>query len=109
MQLTRPAPSQLGGAVLAADPGVRRTERWRHRPAEDEVGIEKVKPNAGSGGKLGHSNMAYWGTNDEAKAGGRKRRRQADHQAVRDGLAEADEELRPTSGRRSPSFSQVRE
>ena len=25
MRLTRPAPRQLGGAVLAADPGVRRT------------------------------------------------------------------------------------
>ena len=29
MQLTRPAPCQLGGAVLAADPGVLRTARWR--------------------------------------------------------------------------------
>jgi hypothetical protein len=73
------------------------------------MGIEKVKPNAGSGGKLGHSNMAYWGSNDEAKAAGRRRRRQADHKAVQDGLAEADEELRATPGQRSPSSSQLRE
>ena len=29
MQLTRPAPRQLVGAVLAADPGVLRTARWK--------------------------------------------------------------------------------
>ena len=35
----------------------------------------KVKTEGGQGGKLGHSNMHYWGTNDEAKDSSRKRRR----------------------------------
>jgi len=35
----------------------------------------KVKAEGGQGGKLGHSNMAYWGENDEAKDDGRVHRR----------------------------------
>jgi hypothetical protein len=53
------------------------------------MSIEKLKPDAGKGGKLGRSNMSYWGSNDEAKAAGRKLRRQAGRQAVEEGLADA--------------------
>lgn len=35
----------------------------------------KQQTEAGQGGKLGHSNMAYWGENDEAKDEARKQRR----------------------------------
>jgi hypothetical protein len=52
------------------------------------MAIRKVKPEAGQGGGLGRSNMAYSGSNDEAKAAGRRRRRQAGHQAIEEGLAD---------------------
>jgi DNA transformation protein and related proteins len=52
------------------------------------MAIGKDKPDAGKGGKLGRSNMAYWGTNDEAKEDGRKRRRRADRDALHEGLAD---------------------
>jgi len=53
------------------------------------MSIEKIKPDAGKGGKLGRSNMSYWGTNDEAKTAGRKLRRQAGREAVEEGVADA--------------------
>jgi hypothetical protein len=52
------------------------------------MAIGKGKPNAGQGGRLGRSNMAYWGTNAEAKAEARKRRRQAGRNAVAEGVAD---------------------
>jgi hypothetical protein len=52
------------------------------------VAYEKIMPDAGKGGKLGRSNMAYWGTNDEAKAAGRKARRTADRSAIEEGVAD---------------------
>ena len=52
------------------------------------MAIGRGKPDAGKGGRLGRSNMAYWGTNDEAKEEGRKRRRRADREAVTDGVAD---------------------
>jgi len=52
------------------------------------MAIGRGKPNAGQGGRLGRSNMAYWGTNDEEKEHGRKRRRRADRDAVAEGKAD---------------------
>jgi hypothetical protein len=45
----------------------------------------------GKGGKLGHSNMAYWGSNDEAKDASRKYRRVQDRAIVSEGLRDAAE------------------
>lgn len=53
------------------------------------MAIGHGKPDGGKGGKLGRSNMAYWGTNDEAKEEGRKRRRRSDREAVAEGVADA--------------------
>lgn len=50
------------------------------------------KPDAGRGGRLGRSNMAYWGTNDEAKEAARKRRRIADREALAEGITDARSE-----------------
>jgi hypothetical protein len=52
------------------------------------MAIGRGKPDAGKGGRLGRSNMAYWGTNDEEKAAARKRRRRADREAVSEGVAD---------------------
>lgn len=40
------------------------------------MAIDKTTPSeSGSGGKRGHSNMHYYGSNDEAKDNARKKRR----------------------------------
>jgi hypothetical protein len=52
------------------------------------MAIGRGKPDAGKGGRLGRSNMAYWGTNDEEKEAARKRRRRADREAVSEGVAD---------------------
>ena len=54
------------------------------------MGIEKIKPNAGQGGKLGRSKMAYGGTNAEAKSAARRRRRLADRDAIAEQVAELE-------------------
>jgi hypothetical protein len=69
------------------------------------MAIEKVKPDAGKGGKLGRSNMSYWGSNDEAKAAGRKLRRQAGHQAVEEGMADALAPERPVTRKKKRTTS----
>jgi len=53
------------------------------------MAIGRGKPEAGKGGKLGRSNMAYWGTNDEEKLAARKRRRRANRDAIAEGAADA--------------------
>jgi hypothetical protein len=53
------------------------------------MAIDKSAPEAGKGGKLGRSNMAYWGTNDEAKSAARKARRLAGKSAIAEGVADA--------------------
>lgn len=53
------------------------------------MAIGRGKPEAGKGGRLGRSNMAYWGTNDEEKEAARKRRRRAARAAVAEGVADA--------------------
>jgi len=45
------------------------------------VGNLKGKPDAGQGGKLGHSNQEHWEYTEEIKLAAKKRRR---HQAKRD-------------------------
>ena len=50
------------------------------------MAIERVKPDGGSGGRLGHSNMAHWTHAAEVKDSARKHRRAADKAAVREGL-----------------------
>ncbi|HEX6323776.1 MAG TPA: hypothetical protein VFZ36_08625 [Vicinamibacterales bacterium] len=64
------------------------------------MAIGRGKPDAGKGGKLGRSNMAYWGTNDEEKAAARKRRRKADRDAITEGVADASAPARSVVRRR---------
>ena len=59
------------------------------------LAIGKGKSDAGQGGRLGRSNMAYWGTNAEAKSEARKRRRKAADAAVKEGVADASTPDRP--------------
>ena len=65
------------------------------------MAFQKIKPDAGKGGKLGRSNMAYWGTNDEAKAAGRKARRVADRRATEEGIADTVAPQRTTTRRKT--------
>ena len=64
------------------------------------MAFPKMKPDGGKGGKLGRSNMAYWGTNDEAKAGGRKARRAAGRSAIAEGVADVVAPERTTKRRK---------
>ena len=57
------------------------------------MGVEKVKPEGGKGGKLGRSNMAYWGTNDEVKVAARTVRRVANKVAVVEGSKDAEDQI----------------
>lgn len=41
-----------------------------------------VKPNGGSGGKLGHSNMTHWGHTEEIKESAKKARRVCDRKTI---------------------------
>ncbi len=63
------------------------------------MGILKIKPNAGQGGKRGHSNMDHWVTTEEMKEAARKRRRISAKLEVTEGLVEyetaPDNELSP--------------
>jgi hypothetical protein len=52
------------------------------------MGILKGKPDAGQGGKRGHSNMDHWEFNEEIKEAARKRRRIGGKAAITEGLAE---------------------
>ena len=65
------------------------------------MAFDKIKPDAGKGGKLGRSNMAYWGTNDEAKTAGRKARRAADRGAIKEGVADVVAPERTTKRRKN--------
>jgi hypothetical protein len=67
---------------------------------EDAMAFQKIKPDAGKGGKLGRSNMAYWGTNDEAKTAGRKARRAADRSSIVEGVADVVAPRRTTKRRK---------
>lgn len=63
------------------------------------MGILKGKPDAGQGGKRGHSNMDHWVFNEEIKEASRKRRRISAKVAITQGLTEyqtaADNKLDP--------------
>ena len=52
------------------------------------MGILKIKPDAGQGGKRGHSNMDHWVTTEEMKEADRKRRRISAKLVVTEGLVE---------------------
>jgi hypothetical protein len=52
------------------------------------MGILKIKPDAGQGGKRGHSNMDHWVTTEEMKEAARKRRRIGAKAEITEGLAE---------------------
>ena len=56
------------------------------------MSILKGLPDAGQGGKRGHSNMDHWEFNDEIKEAARKRRRLRAKIEIKDGLAEVEEE-----------------
>jgi hypothetical protein len=55
------------------------------------VAIMKGRPDAGQGGKLGHSNMDHWVFNDEIKEAARKDRRLKAKQDIVRGLIESFE------------------
>lgn len=52
------------------------------------MGILKGKPDAGQGGKRGHSNMEHWEFTEEIKEAARKRRRIQAKKEVAEGLVE---------------------
>jgi hypothetical protein len=57
------------------------------------MSILKGRPDAGQGGKRGHSNMDHWEFTEEIKLAARKRRRQEAKRAVKEALKElADKE-----------------
>lgn len=49
------------------------------------MAIEKVKPEGGLGGRIGHSNMTHWTKTAEVMNAARKHRRAADKDAVEEG------------------------
>jgi hypothetical protein len=55
------------------------------------VAIMKGRPDAGQGGKRGHSNMDHWVYNDEIKEAARKDRRLRAKQDIALGLIESAE------------------
>ena len=59
------------------------------------MSILKGKPDAGQGGKLGHSNQDHWEFTEEIKEAAKKRRR---HQAKKEISAACDEYLRDKQG-----------
>lgn len=61
------------------------------------MGILKGLPDAGQGGKRGHSNMDHWEFNEEIKAAARKRRRHEAKIKIKEGLAEHEETDQPQS------------
>lgn len=61
------------------------------------MSILKGLPDAGQGGKRGHSNMDHWEFNDEIKEAARKRRRLRAKIEIKDGLAELEEEASQSS------------
>ncbi|HBB86373.1 MAG TPA: hypothetical protein DC047_02010 [Blastocatellia bacterium] len=56
------------------------------------MGILKGKPDAGQGGKRGHSNMDHWVYTEEIKEASRKRRRIVAKAEITEGLAERETE-----------------
>jgi len=48
------------------------------------MALDKVKPNGGSGGKKGHSNMTHWAYTSEIKKAAKKRRRDEDKLAIKE-------------------------
>ena len=61
------------------------------------MSILKGLPDAGQGGKRGHSNMDHWEFNDEIKEAARKRRRLRAKIEIKDALAELEEETSESS------------
>lgn len=53
------------------------------------MAIMKGRPDAGQGGKRGHSNMDHWEFNDEIKDAARKRRRLEAKRQISNGLIES--------------------
>ena len=56
------------------------------------MAISKGKPDAGQGGKLGHSNQNHWDYTEAIKEAARKQRRLDARREVRRGLREYHEE-----------------
>ncbi len=52
------------------------------------MGVMKIKPEGGQGGKKGHSNMDHWVTSAEHKNYSRKRRRLLSRKLTRNGVDE---------------------
>ena len=53
----------------------------------------KMKPNGGSGGKRGHSNMTHWSYTSEVKLAARKARRGEDKEFSLRDVAVSDDEI----------------
>ena len=58
------------------------------------MAISKGKPNAGQGGKLGHSNQDHWVYTEEVKEAARKQRRLQARKEVNEGKAEHERATR---------------
>ena len=56
------------------------------------MSISKGKPDAGQGGKLGHSNQDHWEFTEEIKEAAKKRRRLAAKSEIAQGVKEFSEE-----------------
>jgi hypothetical protein len=61
------------------------------------MAIIKGKPDGGSGGRRGHSNMDHWMFTDEIKAAAKKARRLDAKEKIAAGMGEFSEELFPKS------------
>lgn len=48
------------------------------------MALDRVKPNGGSGGKKGHSNMTHWSYTSEVKKAAKKHRRDEDKRTAKE-------------------------
>lgn len=72
-------------------------------PLHSLVAIDKSNSSeSGSGGKRGHSNMHYWGTNDEAKDNARKKRRLETKSEIKEQLNDPSEATSVSNSRFDP-------
>ena len=61
------------------------------------MAILKGRPDAGQGGKRGHSNMAHWEFTEEIKLAAKKRRRHQAKSDIEKGVGEYQAEQLPES------------
>ena len=69
------------------------------------MAILKGRPDAGQGGKRGHSNMDHWEFTEEIKLAAKKRRRHEAKSDIKKGVGEYQAEQIPESHNRTDEFS----